>query len=134
MPRVLFTVPPFWIVNVPEQETPTLRPVDSAPAAPITVALGVTVSILVLVELVGTAANQLAASNQSVEAAPDQNSTARDGVAVAQIAPSVTTNVVLRLRRNHQAKQSAMRPRYGSFPAAPRQYDSHYQFANQRAR
>ncbi|MEO8320620.1 MAG: hypothetical protein ABI561_20105, partial [Bradyrhizobium sp.] len=110
MPRVLFTVPPFWIVNVPVPETPTRRPVDCAPAVPITVALGVTVSILVLVVLSGTAATQLPASNQSVEAAPDQNSTARAGVAVAEIAPNARTDVALRPRRKRQAEQFAMRP------------------------
>ena len=90
MPKVLFTVPPFWIVNAPVAETPTLRPVDCAPAAPTTVALGVTVSILVLVVLSGTMADQLPTLNQSVEAEPFQNSTARDGVVDASTIPSAT--------------------------------------------
>ena len=90
MPRVLFTVPPVWMVNAPVAETPTLRPVDCAPAAPTTVALGVTVSILVLVVLFGTVADQLPTLNQSVEAEPFQNSTARDGVVDASTIPSAT--------------------------------------------
>jgi len=116
-------VPPFWIVNAPAAETPTLRPVDRAPAAPTTVALGVTVSILVLVVLFGTMTDQLPTVNQSVEAEPFQNSTARDGVVVANTAPSATTDVAQRPRRR-QTEKLAMRPRYSSFAAAPTQYDS----------
>jgi hypothetical protein len=111
-------VPPFWIVNAPVVETPTLRPVDCAPAAPTTVALGVTVSILVLVVLSGTMTAQLPTLNQSVEAEPFQNSTARDGV-VAKTTPSATTDVAQRPRR--QTEKLAMRPRYSSFAAAPTQ-------------
>src|SRR4051794_3731606 len=94
MPKVLLTVPPLWIVSAPVLEAPTLRPVDCAPAAPITAALGVTVSILVLVELVGTPADQLPALNQSVEAAPVHCSMARDGVVVAKATPSAPTHAV----------------------------------------
>src|SRR2546425_8408141 len=90
MPKVLFMVPPFWIVNAPAAETPTLRPVDCAPAAPTTVALGVTVSILVLVVLSGTMADQLPTLNQLVEADPFQNSAARDGIVDASTIPSAT--------------------------------------------
>ena len=88
MPRVLLTVPPVWIVNAAVPETPILRPVACAPAVPTTVALGATVSILVLVALVGTPADQLPALNQSVEVAPVQASKARDGVVVTMTIPS----------------------------------------------
>jgi len=96
----------------------------NAPAAPTTVALGVTVSILVLVELVGTIADQLPTLNQSVEAEPFQNSTARDGVIVAKTAPSATTDVGLRRRRQRQSREVAMCPRCGSIAATPTQGDS----------
>jgi len=86
--------------------------------------LGVTVSIVVLVELVGTPVDQLPALNQSVEAAPVQLSTARDGVVVIKTTPSATTDIGLRLRRR-QTEKLAMRPRYSSLAAAPTQYDSH---------
>src|SRR5881396_3110309 len=109
MPKVLLTVPPFWIVNAPVPKTPTLRPVACAPAAPTTVALGVTVSILVLVELVGTPADQLPALNQSAEAAPVHCSRARDGVVVAKTTPSAATNAALRRRRDRQIEKIAMR-------------------------
>ena len=89
MPKILLTVPPFWIVSAPVPETPTLRSVDRAPAAPTTVALGVTVSILALVALVGTPPDQLPALNQSLEAAPVQ-STAHDGIVNARTIPSAT--------------------------------------------
>jgi hypothetical protein len=79
-------VPPFWIVNAPVAETPTVRSDDCAPAAPITVALGVTVSILALLALVGTPPDQLPALNQSLEAAPVQ-STERDGIVDPSIIP-----------------------------------------------
>jgi hypothetical protein len=89
-------VPPLWIVSAPVAETPTLRPVDCAPAAPITVALGVTVSILVLVVLSGTMTAQLPTVNQLVEAEPFQNSTAHDGIVDARIIPNAT-DVAVRL-------------------------------------
>jgi hypothetical protein len=94
MPRVLFMVPPLWIVSAPVAETPTLRPVDCAPAAPTTVALGVTVSILVLVVLSGTMTDQLPTANQLVEAEPFQNSTAHDGIVDARTIPSATVVAV----------------------------------------
>ncbi len=66
-------------------------------------------------------ATQLPALNQSVEAEPFQNSTARDGV-VVKTSPSATTDVARRPR--HQTERLAMRPRYSSIAAAPTQCDS----------
>src|SRR5665213_1809224 len=103
MPRVLFTVPPFWMVNAPVPKTPTRRPVDCAPGAPITVALGATVSICVLVASVGTPADQLLALNQSLEAVPVHCASARDGIAVVVTSPSAIADDTLRPRR-HLAK------------------------------
>jgi hypothetical protein len=123
MPKVLFTVPPFWIVKAPVLATPTLRPVACAPAAPTTVALGVTVSILVLSVLVGTPVDQLLALNQSPELAPIHNWLAFDGTVVANTAPSGTTDAAQQYRCR-QTEKLAMRPRYSSFAAAPTQYDS----------
>jgi len=68
----------------------------------------VTVSILVLVVLSGTMADQLPAVNQLVEAEPFQNSTAPDGVVDARTIPSAT-DVAVRLCRNCQAEEFAMR-------------------------
>src|SRR4051794_7234772 len=108
MPKVLLTVPPLWIIIAPVLEAPTLRPVDRAPAAPTTAGLGVTVSILVLVELVGTPADQLPALNQSVETAPVHCSRARDGVVVAKTTPSATTDAA-KPRHTREFKKIAMR-------------------------
>ena len=98
MPKVLFIVPPFWIVNAPVPKTATRRPVDCAPGTPITVAFGVTVSMTVLVALVGTPADQLLALNQSLEAVPVH--CARAGMAVAETSPSAMTDDAMRPRRN----------------------------------
>jgi len=81
-------------------------------------------SMIVLVELVGTLADQLPALNQSVEAAPIHWSAARDGVVVAETTSNATTDIALRPRRNRQAKKLATRPRYGSSAATGTQYDS----------
>ena len=98
MPAVLLTVPPAWMVNVPVAEAPTLRLTACAPAVPTTVALGVMVSIVALVPLVGTPPDQLPALNQLFEVVPVQ-STAREGVVVAATSPSATTDVALRRKR-----------------------------------
>jgi len=54
-PITSLTAPPLWIVSMPLAETPTVRLFAAAPAAPTTVAWGVTVSMDTLSALVGTA-------------------------------------------------------------------------------
>ena len=81
-----------------------------------------TVSILVLSVLVGTATVQLPASNQSVETAPVQNSAALDGV-IVKTRLSGTRDVAQQPGRR-QTEKPAMPPRYGSIAAAPTRYDS----------
>jgi hypothetical protein len=84
--------------------------------------LGVTVSILVLAVLVGTATVQLPALNQSVEAAPVQNSTALDGVIVKT--RLIGTRDVAQQPGRRKIEKAAMPPRHSSIASAPTRYDS----------
>jgi hypothetical protein len=82
----------------------------------------VTVSILVLSVLVGTATVQLPALNQSVETAPVQNSAALDGVIVKTRLSGASD--VAQLPGRRQTEKPTMRPRHSSIAAAPTQCDS----------
>jgi len=104
-PPPLLTVPPFWIVSIPVPKSPTVR---LFVVAPTTVAWGLTVSIVTLSVLVGTAAgDQLPAVNQSVEAAPVQVSSARAGVTNGVIVASASAKAeqAVGSRRNTNVPQ-----------------------------
>ena len=71
-PKTSVNVPPFWIVSMPATFWPTVRFWAVAPAAPTTVAFGVTVLIIASLAAVGTPALQLPGVNQLEELVPVQ--------------------------------------------------------------
>src|SRR5262249_19048811 len=95
-PPWFWNVPPPWMVTVPVARSPTVRMCACAPAAPITVALGVTVSTVAfeVMAFVGPPAVQLPALNQSVEVVPVQAVCACDRVVAA-----IPTSAILDNRR-----------------------------------
>src|SRR5436853_532704 len=67
------TVPPFWTLSEPVPDAPMLKILACAPAAPTTVAFGVTVLMDTSSPLVGTPVDQFPALNQSDEVTPVQS-------------------------------------------------------------